>query len=662
MLATAASATAGVFEFYPNTYPDAPTPAQAPASRADDSSFEFTYAVGSVPPGSIRHESTYIGAPFGAAFELTKDNTSVLAGDKITSMVIWTGVNSNLSSIAKKPVNSITNVEIFLTYDLDGEPFYTQSAKLGRDGYSKNTIALTTPYTIEAGKPVYIGYTAKIATSYDYYWVIDDTPTTNEAGGWVGFKKAGDQKMVWDNICSYYGSLFNGVIIEGDNMPENQMIANAIDLPYNVEQNKSTDIFLSVINRGLNEVKNFELSYQIDGGAVTSRTFEVPAGYDFSYNGAMTIQMQGVQFASADKDSEISVWVSKVNGVDNIYTDSKVTGSTYVIPQGGAYQRNVLVEEFTGTGCGWCPSGIVLMDLIREKYTDGTVIPAAGHSSEIGGPDPMQCDKYYNGVMNFVRNRVESFSYPSFIYDRRISTYSPVTTMELMLAALDDERAVPTYAKINAVGSFSDDKKTLNAFAEVTFGINITNTDNAYRIGYLVTEDNVGPYNQLNNFATGTGGECYGWEQKPSTVSWMYDDVVRATNSYPGVACLPAEIKAGQTITVQPVELDLSAVSNPDNIRLIAMIIRTSDMEIVNAGTVSAATMAGIEDVAADASAAAHAIAGAGFITIAGDYNSAAAYNLAGVKVADFANATVSLPAGIYIVNIDGAAAKVIVK
>ena len=52
-------------------------------------------------------------------------------------------------------------------------------------------------------------------------------------------------------------------------------------------------------------------------------------------------------------------------------------------------QKNVLVEELTGTWCQWCPRGVYYADSLCETYDN--IIFVAIHSS-----DPMSNDDYYN--------------------------------------------------------------------------------------------------------------------------------------------------------------------------------------------------------------------------------------------------------------------------
>src|SRR4051812_35948630 len=62
---------------------------------------------------------------------------------------------------------------------------------------------------------------------------------------------------------------------------------------------------------------------------------------------------------------------------------SSLTG----VGSSSAQSRHVLLEEFTGSWCGWCPRGIVAINQL-EQTAPGKVIPVAIHISS--SPDPME--------------------------------------------------------------------------------------------------------------------------------------------------------------------------------------------------------------------------------------------------------------------------------
>lgn len=58
---------------------------------------------------------------------------------------------------------------------------------------------------------------------------------------------------------------------------------------------------------------------------------------------------------------------------------------------GTGYERKVVVEELTGTACGWCPRGLVGMKMLRDLYGD-RFIGVAVH--QFNATDPMYTPDY----------------------------------------------------------------------------------------------------------------------------------------------------------------------------------------------------------------------------------------------------------------------------
>lgn len=101
--------------------------------------------------------------------------------------------------------------------------------------------------------------------------------------------------------------------------------------------------------------------------------------------------------ASADpKKVENEITITKVNGVANGASNKSAKGN--IINMTDVPTVVPVIEEFTGTWCGWCPVGFVGLQSIHDTYGDKVVLIAV-HDS-----DPMTISDY-----NPILNQVSSF-------------------------------------------------------------------------------------------------------------------------------------------------------------------------------------------------------------------------------------------------------------
>ena len=59
-----------------------------------------------------------------------------------------------------------------------------------------------------------------------------------------------------------------------------------------------------------------------------------------------------------------------------------VEGSVTAVDRQESVPRNVVMEEFTGTWCGWCPRGMRAVELLSEIYGD-RFIPIGVHYNDV---------------------------------------------------------------------------------------------------------------------------------------------------------------------------------------------------------------------------------------------------------------------------------------
>lgn len=199
----------------------------------------------------------------------------------------------------------------------------------------------------------------------------------------------------------------------------------------------------------------------------------------------------------------------------------------------GFAQKNVFVEELTGTWCQWCPRGIYYGDSLCGTYDN--VIFVAIHCS-----DPMANDGYYqaSGLVGA----------PSANIGRHFLSQETQT----WFAKVEEESQIPS--KVYMAIHCDYDSVTRQLTADVG-AMALENMSGDYRFAAILIEDGVtGPapsYNQTNSYSGGNHGPMGGYENMPNPIPaerMAYDHVGRQLlcdyNGVPG--SFPPSLQASQ--------------------------------------------------------------------------------------------------------------------
>jgi len=628
--------------------------AQARVAKAegDVQSLDFSLAFdpsGLLPLIDKDGRELSIGTKYYQAFELSAAQRALYAGKKITSINITSPVNRQ-SSTGNSYVNEITKVVVFLTHGLDEEFFYKQSGRLGKDGCVLNKIVLDTPYVIEADKPLYIGYFAKIGSKEDYPLVLDGIARKSIEGGYYAYAK-GAATPTWINIARTYGNLCIGATIEGENLPEDGVSMYGIDLPTYTEPDKPFSFDIGFAGAAINKAESVELEYKVGDQAPETVKIPFEAKNYLGFNQLGFYTVRNVVCNQSGTVVPFSVKITKVNGNPNISEDNEAVGEFHCFDSKLGYKHRFVVEEGTGTWCGWCPRGFVMMEYLKEKYPEDFIRVA------LHGGDEMAVSSTNSALGQFP-------TFPGANVDRTYDTklgYSGVDVTGDLTKYYEANKDIPACADVDLEVDVESGAKKINISTTVKFAADAANNDR-YRLAYYVIENNVGPYKQNNAYSGGSSGKMGGWENKESSVEVLYDDVARnLVGTITGLAgSLPAELKAGESYSYTG-SADISNVEN-DDFNVVAMVVDSKTYRIINAKMVSAKKSSGVETVTGDATDI-KVSGGNGEVIICGSYGSAAVYDVAGRLVATASGeASVSVPSGIYIVKADNVAAKVVVR
>ena len=608
----------------------------APAAGNDMESMNFSLAF--TPYTAMSLGPNGVGLEIYMAFEVTPEVATRYAGATVKSINVTTGVNGNSNT------NNLTNVTVYLMDDLNATPFMVKKGTVGTGRFTEYKVALDQEYTIEAGKGFVVAYSVVPVAKTDYYVVVDGLPRATSEGCYIGVKQQG--QMAWEPYGDQVGNLCLGLTLESETLPHDGVNLLNVELPPLALKDKpfNTDIYF--YGDGANDATSMEIEYTIGNSDPQTLTWTLddPVGFNELFQGTignMVCSETGVGIP-------MKFTITKVNGVDNTGLSPTFETEIDCINEEDGFKRVLMCEEGTGTWCGYCPAGIVFMEYLKENYPEN-VIRVAVH-----GDDEMQ--------VNSASSLLEIFEGFPMVYINRSYELSPtakevLNDFEGYYKSLID---IPTLVEISDLTAKFDEEKEISVSAKTRFAIDMDN-DQRYGVSFALTQDGIGPYLQTNYYS-GQNVLMGGWENKREKEPMMYDDVLRElvgglsgyTDAFPENVTKGTEYETTDFIP-------LRNVSNA-NFFVTAMVIDNKTGEIVNAKQIAVENpyWAGVEGVFTDAAVVK---GGEGRIELVGDYAEAMVYDFGGVKVAEaYGAAEIALPAGLYIVNIDGRAVKVAVK
>ena len=344
---------------------------------------------------------------------------------------------------------------------------YVQSVSSLADG--ANDIELTTPFAVD-NQSFYIGYAVTSSEKYPimccgYEDVLN------------AFLICAPGNIDWQDLYGNgFGKLAFQILVDGVELTSNNATPSDFGTSY-VLKGESVTIPVKITNNGKDDITS--ISYTITTGSSTTEE--------------MTISVDNLPFNSSanvlipfDADDEAKKYIktltiTKVNGEANQATQNSAQGAIITITEKPVPVP--VVEEFTGTWCGYCPYGFVGMEKTHETFGNKVVLIAAHNG------DPMAITDY-----DPIMSRVGGF--PSSFINRAIDAYPSVATLNYYVNACFESITV---ADIQASAMWtSDDKTEISIDTQTKFVYN--DEGGQYGIAYVLIEDGM----------TGTGSD---WKQ-----------------------------------------------------------------------------------------------------------------------------------------------------
>ena len=195
-------------------------------------------------------------------------------------------------------------------------------------------------------------------------------------------------------------------------------------------------------------------------------------------------------------------------------------------------QKNVLLEEATGTWCSYCPTGIYYIDSLMHTYDN--VIAIAIHTNDI-----MACEEYFE--------KTKLISAPTANIGRRFTGKETTD----WFSCVQDEMNYQPKANVTVTTEFEAATRLLTAVITITA---LENMEGTFTVGGVVCEDAVSgttsQYNQANQYSN-YYFPMGGYEDLPNPIPAnriAYDHVARQLlGGYEGETGFPTVLAKDQT-------------------------------------------------------------------------------------------------------------------
>lgn len=343
-------------------------------------------------------------------------------------------------------------------------------------------------------------------------------------------------------------------------------IVESVSLPRYSLVSTNNQLSLDVRNNGSLTITSLDVNWNDGMDHVATIPANIAPGATVTVDHPMMVSYTTVE------EKDITVTVSAVNGTaDESPSDNSMDTKFNTMSQSGI--KAVLIEEATGTWCGWCPGGAEALDYMTSTYPN-TVIGVAVHNA-----DPMVVAEHDSSIGTLIGG------YPAAVVGRK-DVISGVPMQNPLQIAYDEQITEVVPFGLNASANLVGNTLTINAQATFYTRFSAAN----FRLGVIMTEDNVtgtsGGYAQVNYFAGGANGPMGGYENLPDPVpasQMVYNHVGRALlggfNGQPN--SVPAVINNGDTASYD-FTYNIPATSAQENMHIIVVLIDQADGSIIS--------------------------------------------------------------------------------
>lgn len=530
------------------------------AQETTEGQIAFAYAEGKAYIGTSKAET------YNVAIHIADAN---LVGTRILGLRIPMRSGADVSEISgwltsELKVQSKKNV-------VDGQEKSAQLSDL-KNGFIDLTF--DTPYTLTADG-IYAGYTFTVNTKENEASLSPLTvgAQTTEDAFWLFTSKTYMKWKAYGEKMECSSAL--QVILQGENIHTNAVQVVSVS-PINVKVGEASTTTVTVANHGSAGIRTLNMKYEVNGQQL-ERTMTLSPTVKALYGAQATLKLNVPSLPQQDT-YEIRVTAAEVNGQDN--SDPGATGIGYAYAYNLLPTHRAVLEEYTGTWCGWCPRGFVGMEEMGRLFPDD-FIGIAYHNQ-----DPMAFTTDYPSPIT---------GFPSAWLDRVRQTdayYGDASSGFGIDKAWQKQCETLAPADIEVQAAWTDEAQTqIHAVATVTFPLDVF--DCPYQIGYVLLADGLtgdgSSWSQANYYSGGSGwgAPMEMFVKADAHVDGLtFNDVIVDRSGKAGIeGSLPNAVTGGQPVA-HSFDFNVSRnaiIQDKNQLRVVALLIDAATGAIVNA-------------------------------------------------------------------------------
>ena len=388
-----------------------------------------------------------------------------------------------------------------------------------------NEVDLDEPFVI-TGEGIYIGYTYHHKSLARAVSIVGTTPA--ETAFYQDYEDA-----AWQDMSSE-GAISIEAIVSGSALPQYDLSLTKVSITPDLANGLTAyRAKAEIANLAAYDVNGFTVT--ITGGGIDDVVQHVGQTIESGRQTTMYICFEASN--TIDASEPITATISAIDNADDENQENNTVAASFA-----AFQRNVLLEEFTTERCPRCPGGAVRMNEALHANADyaDRVFVVCHHSAFNTDWMTQPCD---NDFVWFFNEGGQAYA-PAWMinrqgrYDQNVASTGEKQAIywfgdsKDLMAELDKELTLPTQVMLGTKAFAQDNKVTVSVIGvrDADFSL-----ENALLTVYL-TEDNVegkqdSPDGVINPYQhqhvirayNSTWGDAINWEGDTFTANYTFD-------------------------------------------------------------------------------------------------------------------------------------------